>query len=399
MNKNILILLIVQFLSAFADNAILFTVIAITLQSPMVPSWYIPALQAIFLMAFVLLAPWVGAIADRYPKPRILILANLIKATGALLLFFAFEPLIAYGIIGVGAALYSPAKYGILPEYSQEQALLKANSWVEGSTILAVLSGMVIGAKIADHSTEQALLTVIFLFIASAAITLLLPQKKPPKQTLKMGITTFYRQFKAFLNHPTCRFALINAAIFWATAATLRVVLIAWAPLTLQLTSATEIAELTFFLAIGIILGSSLVPHLIPFEKLRRILIPAYLMGVLIIFLSLLSTLLPARITLLLIGLMGGLYIVPVNTTLQALGHQGIGSGRAVALQGFFQNIAMLCAIGLYTLSTSLSLPPNHAMIILGGNILLCTTLVFLNFAKNTAPPVYNNKPQKPNEQ
>ena len=83
MSKNILILLIVQFLSAFADNAILFTVIAIVLQTSATASWYIPALQSVFLIAFVLLAPWVGAIADRYPKPNILIIANLIKASGA----------------------------------------------------------------------------------------------------------------------------------------------------------------------------------------------------------------------------------------------------------------------------------------------------------------------------
>ncbi len=179
MSKNILILLIVQFLSAFADNAILFTVIAIVLQTSATASWYIPALQSVFLIAFVLLAPWVGAIADRYPKPNILIIANLIKASGAFLLLLAIEPIIAYGIIGIGAALYSPAKYGILPEYSQQQALLKANSWVEGSTILAVLSGMVIGARIADQSIDYALITVLILFLTSAAITLFLPKQNP----------------------------------------------------------------------------------------------------------------------------------------------------------------------------------------------------------------------------
>ena len=167
MNKNILILLVVQFLSAFADNAILFTVIAIVLQTAFTASWYISVLQAVFLIAFVVLAPWVGTIADRYPKPKILVIANLIKASGAFLLFLDIEPILAYGVIGIGAAFYSPAKYGILPEYSQQQALLKANSWVEGSTILAVLSGMVIGAKIADESIELALTTVFILFIIS----------------------------------------------------------------------------------------------------------------------------------------------------------------------------------------------------------------------------------------
>ncbi|MCK5729398.1 MAG: MFS transporter, partial [Methylococcales bacterium] len=152
MNRQIYPLLVAQFLSAFADNAILFTVIAMVIQSNELAPWYIPALQSVFFIAFVIFAPWVGTIADNYPKSRVLILANVIKAAGALLLVMNIEPLIAYCIVGIGAALYSPAKYGILPEIAGREVLVKANSWIEGSTIFAIIFGMVIGAKVADYS-------------------------------------------------------------------------------------------------------------------------------------------------------------------------------------------------------------------------------------------------------
>ncbi|MDD1624215.1 MAG: MFS transporter, partial [Methylococcaceae bacterium] len=167
MNKQIYPLLIAQFLSAFADNAILFTVIAMVMQSTQLASWYVPALQSVFLVAFVLLAPWVGGFADHHPKARVLIIANLIKAAGAGLLLLKVEPLLAYGIVGMGAAIYSPAKYGILPELAGHEFLVKANSWIEGSTILAILLGMVIGAKVADFSIQWALTGTIIIFVIS----------------------------------------------------------------------------------------------------------------------------------------------------------------------------------------------------------------------------------------
>jgi len=182
MNKQIYPLLIAQFLSAFADNAILFTVIAMVMQSAQLASWYVPALQSAFLVAFVLLAPWVGGFADNHPKSRVLIIGNLIKAAGAGLLLCNVEPLIAYCVVGVGAAIYSPAKYGILPELAGHEFLVKANSWIEGSTILAILLGMMIGAKVADYSITWALIGTIVIFIISALTTLFLPAsiaKKP----------------------------------------------------------------------------------------------------------------------------------------------------------------------------------------------------------------------------
>ncbi len=389
MIKQISPLLIAQFLSAFADNAILFTVIAMVLQSTNLPGWYVPALQSVFLIAFVVLAPWIGAFADHHAKSRVLISANLIKAIGAGLLLWGLEPLIAYCIVGAGAAIYSPAKYGILPELVDHNHLVKANSWIEASTILAILTGMVLGAKIADNSIQFALLTTIALFILSALISLLLPTSVRRQNNLQQSaIVIFSGQIKQFFETPLSRFAILGASLFWAAAATIRVVIIAWAPLVLMSENASEIAELTLFLAIGIIAGSASAPRLIPMEFLRRARYPAYIMGVFIALLSLAADLWTARSILFAIGACGGLFIVPINATLQELGHRSIGSGGAVAIQGFFQNVAMLAAVGAYTYAASLNLDPVTALVILGGFVFGATFWVAWHLPVNPATDV-----------
>ncbi|MEY4718057.1 MAG: hypothetical protein RL563_675 [Pseudomonadota bacterium] len=387
MNKSLIPLLIAQFLSAFADNAILFTVIALVMQSAQPPSWYVPALQSVFLVAFVLLAPWVGALADQYPKARVLIIANLIKAAGALLLLLKVEPLMAYCIVGIGAALYSPAKYGILPELSTHGDLVKANSWIEGSTILAILTGMVVGAKVADASISAALTGTIVLFVISATTTALLPNtisKQPPAGN---KIPVFCREVRDFLSLPRSRFAVLGASLFWAAAASVRVILIAWAPLVLLMHNASDIANLTLFLALGIIAGSALAPRLIPLEQLRRARLPAYAMGFLIVCLGFTDALWPARGVLLLMGTAGGLFIVPINAALQELGQQSIGSGGAVAMQNFFQNGAMLLSVGAYTLAASKDIGPIVAFWFLGAVMMMATFWVVLRLPELPSDP------------
>jgi len=157
MSKDVYKVLFAQFLTAFADNAILFTAITMVLHQSDSAAWYVPALQASFLVSFVVLAPWVGPFADARPKPSVMAMANIIKVLGASMLLFNIEPLLAYAIVGLGAAVYSPAKYGILPELVSEEKLVKANGWIEGSTILAILSGTLTGAMISEFSIPMAL--------------------------------------------------------------------------------------------------------------------------------------------------------------------------------------------------------------------------------------------------
>lgn len=386
MSKHIYPLLIAQFLSAFADNAILFTVIALVMQTAQPPGWYIPALQSVFLVAFVVLAPWVGAFADNHAKSRVLIIANLIKAAGAGLLLLNVEPLIAYCVVGVGAALYSPAKYGILPELAGHGGLVKANSWIEGSTILAILTGMVVGAKVADYSTTWALIGTVGLFLVSAATTLFLPVKVSRAEVAGSKVVVFFQEVRSFLSTPRSRFAVLGASLFWAAAACVRVIIIAWAPLVLMSHNASDIANLTLFLALGIIAGSALVPRLIPLEHLRRARIPAYLMALLIMGLSLTDSLWPARMVLFLMGTAGGMFIVPINAALQELGQQSIGSGGAVSIQNFFQNAAMLLSVGAYSFAASQQVGPVSALLALGGLLLITTFWVVLRLPETETP-------------
>jgi len=370
-------LLASQFLSAFADNAILFAIIAMVLGQ--LPDWYVPALQSVFLVAYVVLAPWVGPFADKLSKPKVLIIANLIKGLGVVLLLLKVEPLLAYTIVGVGAAIYSPAKYGILPEIADHQQLVKVNSWIEGSTIAAIILGTVAGAKIADFSISWALITIITLYGLSAATAVMLPKLNPRGNEQESVLKVFVTDIRQFFNTPRARFAVLGASLFWATAATLRVIIVAWTPLVLDLTSASDIAELTLFLAIGIIVGSAVVPHLIPIDQLRRVRVAGYCMAIFIGFLAASEDLWSARGVMFAIGLSGGIFIVPINAALQDIGHNTIGSGGAVAIQNFFANAAMLLAVGTYTAVSAMGANPVTTLSVLAGIVFVMTLLVSLN--------------------
>ncbi|VAW67703.1 Putative transmembrane protein [hydrothermal vent metagenome] len=387
MKKDIYKVLGTQFLTAFADNAVLFTAITLVLQKTAIGDWYIPALQASFLLAFVVFAPWVGHFADGRPKPQVMLLANLIKAIGVGMLMLHISPLIAYAVIGMGAAMYSPAKYGILPELVDEDTLVKANGWIEGSTILAILSGTLVGSALAEYSIQMALILVVALYICSAIIARSIEHRLIASDASKTGsadlmptssLRIFYAQMKRLLDTPRARFSTLGVSLFWASATVLRVLLIAWAPVVLFLHSTTDIAMLTLFVAIGIAIGSLLVPRLIPMAYLRRARLAAYAMGIVIIALSTLDNIWAARGALLLAGICGGLFVVPINAALQEIGHRSIGAGGAVAVQNFFENLAMLIASGVYAIIAGMGVNPIITMTSLGGIVMILTLLVSL---------------------
>lgn len=384
MNKDIYRVLTTQFLTAFADNAVLFTAVTLVMQEMQRGSWYIPALQAAFLIAFVLLAPWVGRFADARPKPRVLFGANLIKALGAGLLFMQAEPLIAYALIGLGAAMYSPAKYGILPEMVDETSLVKANGWIEGSTILAILGGTLIGAAVSENSVTLALLMIMALYSLSALVAMTIRHKLVAKDREGYTSAEFYQQMRGLLVSPRARFATLGVSLFWASATVLRVLLVAWAPVVLFIYSTTEIALLTMFVAIGIAVGAFLVPRLIPMAYLRRARMAAYAMGVVVVLLATMDNLWLVRVALFMAGVCGGLFVVPVNAALQEIGHKTIGSGGAVAIQNFFENLAMLVASGVYSYVAGVGVDPVITMIWLGFLIIIATAIVSWRLPRDT---------------
>ena len=384
MPRGILPLLIAQFLTAFGDNAILFAAIGMVLQAEEIGAWYIPALQSSFLIAYVVSAPWVGPLADRLSKPLVLLIGNLVKAVGTGLILLGVEPILAYALVGLGAAIYSPAKYGILPELVSKERLVTTNGWIEGSTIAAIIIGAVAGGYLADRTVTGAFLMVLGLYLVSILATLLIPRIAAKGGTLQHALPDFTRMIRSFLVTPRARFSMLGGSLFWGASAVLRVLLVAWAPVVLAITSAGEISELALFLAVGVIIGSLVAPRFVPLEHLRRARLAAYGMGLMVLLFSLVDTALfsmlepvwAARLVLLLIGVAGGIFLVPINAALQDIGHHTIGSGRAVAIQNFFQNFAMLLTVGLYTLAAAVGVHPVTTVVALGVLILLATLLV-----------------------
>ena len=384
MTRPLALLILAQFLSAFADNAVLFTVISLALREGEPPSWYIPLLQSVFILAYIVLTPWVGALADQHQKPRILLVANGIKGLGAALIATGLEPLIGYAVIGIGAALYGPAKYGIIPELSSRSRLVKANGWVEGSTIAAILIGTVGGARLADDSISLALTLVISFYGISGLSTLWLPRGIPTKSSAGFrALSELSGSLKLLWQDKRPRLIVTALSLFWALAATLRVILVAWAPAVLHAETASQIADLTFFMAMGIVFGAALAPRLIPIDRVRRTRFAAYLLAMLLTLMANVTGLWEAKAVLFGIGILGGILVVPLNAAIQELGHQSIGSGRAVAAQNFFQNTAILVGMGIYGGAATLGLPPAPAIALLGGLTLLLTVVI-----ERSLPPI-----------
>ncbi len=376
MNRNVHLLLAAQFLSAFADNALLFAAIALVLHSAHLAAWYIPALQASFLVAFVIFAPWVGVVADRHSKVWVLFGANGIKALGAGLLMIGVDPLAAYAVAGIGAAFYGPAKYGILPELLGREQLVAANGLIEGTTIMAIVSGALAGGSAADRSVPLALTAVIGCYLASALIVLGMT-RTPIRVTQRLlAVRYFAGMTRTLLSTSRALFATLGVTLFWSSAAVLRVMVVGWAPIVLELHSTEDIAALTLFSAIGVAVGAFIAPRLIPLDKLHRARVAAYGMGICIILLAITDALWPARLALLVAGIAGGIFVVPVNATLQEIGHRTLGAGGAVAVQQFFENLGMLAATGVYAYAAGQGADPVLSLLTLGVLVMLATTLV-----------------------
>lgn len=376
MKRDVYLVLVAQFLTAFADNAILFTAITMVSQAIHTPAWYVPALQASFLLAFVFLAPWVGPYADARPKAWVMTTSNVVKGIGAVMMLAQIEPLLSYAVVGLGAAMYSPAKYGILPELVDEQQLVKANGWIEGSTILAILAGMLVGALLSEQSIMLALAVVVGLYAISAIVALWITRLPAEKPAHGAALSHFAHMVRRLLSTPRARFSTLGVSLFWAASVVLRVLLVAWAPAVLLMKHTSEIAQLTMFLAIGIAVGALLAARFIPLAYLRRARLAAYGMGGVVLLLSFVDTLWGARVVLLFAGVAGGMFVVPINAALQEIGHKSIGAGGAVAVQNFFENLAMLAASGLYTVAVSLGATPVPSIVVLGLLVVLATFAV-----------------------
>ena len=375
MNLGFYIILAAQFLSALADNALLFAAIALLMDLHS-PSWHTPVLQQSFIVSYIVLAPFVGAFADSLPKGRVMFISNIIKLLGCIAMLVGVHPLLAYGLVGLGAAAYSPAKYGILAEYLPPGQLVKANGWMEGLTVAAIVLGAVVGGilispKIAaplmhsldipliDRVAQLAVAIIVLIYIAAAIFNLYIPRvgidHKPLSRNPVFLTRDFWHCFRLLWKDPLGQVSLAVTTLFWGAGATLRLVVLAWAAVALQYDIGTA-AKLTAWVAIGIALGSVLAAKYVQLEHAVKVLPVGIAMGVVLLMMIPVTDSTLAIFLLIVIGAMGGFFVVPMNALLQHRGHLLMGSGRSIAVQNFNENLSIFAMLGLYALMEGLKL-------------------------------------------
>ena len=360
LSRGMMAVIAAQFLSAFGDNALLFATLAV-LKNQFYPDWSQPILQMLFVATYILLAPFVGQMADSFAKGRVMMFANSLKLLGALIICFGFNPFLGYTLVGVGAAAYSPAKYGILGEITQGDKLVKANGLMEGSTIAAILLGSVAGGILADWHLLAALavcaLTYGLAVVANLFIPRLLAARPGQSWHFGMMLRSFTQATLLLWRNGETRFSLMGTSLFWGAGVTLRFLLVLWVPVALGINDNTTPTTLNAMVAIGIVIGAAAAAKLVTLQTVRRCMPAGVLIGVMVVVFSLQHSLLHAYLILMLIGALGGFFVVPLNALLQERGKATVGAGNAIAVQNLGENTAMLLMLGLYTLAIKLGAP------------------------------------------
>ncbi|ELW2865038.1 lysophospholipid transporter LplT [Salmonella enterica] len=359
-SKGMLSVIVAQFLSAFGDNALLFATLAL-LKTQFYPDWSQPVLQMVFVGAYILFAPFVGQIADSFAKGRVMMVANGLKLAGAAGICLGVNPFVGYTLVGIGAAAYSPAKYGILGELTTGDKLVKANGLMEASTIAAILLGSVAGGVLADWHVIAALVACALAYAGAVAANLFIPKlvAARPGQSWRLSAMTrsFFSACVALWRNGETRFSLVGTGLFWGAGVTLRFLLVLWVPVALGITDNATPTYLNAMVAVGIVVGAGAAAKLVTLETVSRCMPAGILIGVVVAIFSLQHALLPAYALLLLIGMLGGFFVVPLNALLQERGKKSVGAGNAIAVQNLGENSAMLLMLGLYSLAVLVGVP------------------------------------------
>jgi len=307
-------------------------------------------------------------------------MGNGIKFIGALLLLGGIPALASYGVIGLGAAIYAPAKYGILTELMKYEELINANAWLESSTIVAILSGVIIGGHLADWSIHSGLAIVAGIYALAAAANLAIPKFLPIRSREKFKTLPFikncYQSTRTLMSLAPAKASLIGTSIFWGTGSAMRFLLIAWVPIAFGIHNNHTAADLNGIIAIGIIFGAILAGKLIRLDNILKILPFGLAIGPLLVMMIPIHNLTAASILLIILGFCGGAWVVPLNAVLQHAGYKSIGSGYAVAVQSLFENFSMLLMVGLYTFAVKLDFSITEITIYFGMFIFLGIYLV-----------------------
>ncbi|AUU87001.1 lysophospholipid transporter LplT [Leclercia sp. LSNIH1] len=359
-SKGMMAVIAAQFLSAFGDNALLFATLAL-LKSQFYPDWSQPILQMVFVGAYIIFAPFVGQVADSFAKGRVMMFANSLKLLGAASICFGVNPFVGYTLVGVGAAAYSPAKYGILGELTTGDKLVKANGLMEASTIAAILLGSVAGGVLADWHVLAALGVCAVVYGGAVIANLFIPKLPAarPGQSWRFAPMTasFFNACRVLWRNGETRFSLMGTSMFWGAGVTLRFLLVLWVPTALGITDNATPTYLNAMVAVGIVLGAGAAAKLVTLQTVARCMPAGVLIGLVVLIFALQHALLPSYALLFLMGICGGFFVVPLNALLQERGKHTVGAGNAIAVQNLGENAAMLLMLGLYSLAVKVGVP------------------------------------------
>jgi len=411
MKRGFYTIMAAQFFSSLADNALLIAAISLLIQIS-APEWMTPLLKLFFGLSYVLLAAFVGAFADAMPKGRVMFITNLVKLVGCIMMLFGAHPLVAYALVGLGAAAYSPAKYGILTELLPAEALVKANGWIEGLTVGSIILGTVLGGQLVGPHLSNAMLAFDFpvidtgvetppqaaicviavVYMIAAVINLRIPdtgvryshQERNPARL----IVDFAQCFATLWRDKLGQISLAVTTLFWGAGATLQFIVLRWASAALGL-DLTQGATLQAVVAIGIAAGAVIAAR-VPLKKALSVLPVGVAMGLLVMTLAFFNRnsippivlegfgmqiplyMVVASVVLMMIGGLAGFFVVPMNALLQHRGHVLMSAGHSIAVQNFNENLSVLVMLCVYAMLVryDLSVP---TIIILFGMFVVCS--------------------------
>ena len=388
MKKGFFTIMSAQFFSSLADNALLVGAIEL-LKSSGAPAWQIPALTPMFALFYVILAPLVGAFADAVPKGKVMLYSNGIKAIGCLMMLFGSHPLLAYAVVGLGAASYSPAKYGILTELLPPSQLVKANGWIEGLTIASIILGVLLGGQLVgpylsslllsvdapglttgiDHPAEAAIAVLVSVYALAAAFNLRIPltgvtPRPMPRNPLEL-LPDFWRCNGRLWKDHLGQISLATTTLFWGVSGNLRYIVLAWAGAALGYTT-TQASSLVGVVALGTAVGAVVASLRMRLDQATRVMPLGIGMGLLVIGMNFIDNVWVAAPFLVLLGGLGGFLVVPMNALLQHRGHNLMGAGRSIAVQNFNEQACILGLGALYSFSTAAGLSAFAAITIFG---------------------------------
>ena len=388
MKRGFFTIMSAQFFSSLADNALFVGAVQL-LRSSHAPEWQQAALVPMFALFYVILAPFVGAFADAYPKGRVMLVSNTIKIVGCLMMLFGSHPLMSYAIVGLGAAAYSPAKYGILTELLPASQLVKANGWIEGLTIASIILGVLLGGQMVgpniapyllsldfplldtgiDTAPEAAISVLIGVYLLATWFNTRIPDTgvamRPLPRNLIVLLPDFWNCNLRLWKDKLGQISLSTTTLFWGVSGNLRYIVLAWASVALGYT-VTQASALVGVVAIGTAVGAVAASLRMRLEHATLVMPLGIGMGILVLLLNFIDNVWVAAPFLILLGGLGGFLVVPMNALLQHRGHNLMGAGRSIAVQNFNEQACILLLGGLYSLSTGMGLSAFGAISVFG---------------------------------